>query len=102
MAIEQISVHFTDPDLVEKLANFLVKDGLTDRKEEVRKKMLSAAVVTVDHHGKDTAEHLLPVFEEFLDNAPKEHVNKLSFLDLPFLYCIDCFCRNMTMPDNRL
>ncbi len=75
MAIEQISVHFNDPDLVEKLANFLVKEGLTDRKEEVRKKMLSAAVVTVDHHGKDTAEHLLPVFEEFLDNAPKEHVN---------------------------
>ena len=34
--------------------------------------MLTAAVNIVDIHGKTTAGDLLPVFEEFLDNAPKE------------------------------
>ena len=46
--------------------------GLIDRKEAVRKRMLTAAVNIVDIHGKTTAGDLLPVFEEFLDNAPKE------------------------------
>ena len=49
-----------------------MKEGLIDRKEAVRKTMLSAAMAIVDLHGKDTAEDLLPVFEDFLDNAPKE------------------------------
>ena len=58
--------------LCKKATNFLVKEGLIDRKEAVRKTMLSAAMAIVDLHGKDTAEDLLPVFEDFLDNAPKE------------------------------
>jgi hypothetical protein len=34
--------------------------------------MLAAAVVTIDLHGKSTAEELLPVFEDFLENAPAD------------------------------
>merc|ERR550532_1747042 len=34
--------------------------------------MLKAAMAIVDIHGKTTASDLLPVFEDFLDNAPKE------------------------------
>lgn len=32
--------------------------------------MLSAALAMVDLHGKETVNSLLPVFEEFLDQAP--------------------------------
>ena len=72
LALQNLAGSFTDPDLIEKATNFLVKEGLIDRKSAVRKVMLSAAMAIVDHHGKSTAEDLLPVFEEFLDNAPKE------------------------------
>ena len=72
LALQNLAPHFNDSFLVEKVTNFLVKEGLIDGKEAVRKKMLSAAVTIVDLHGKATAEDLLPVFEEFLDNAPKE------------------------------
>ena len=34
--------------------------------------MLAAAVVTIDNHGKNTVADLLPVFEDFLDNAPSD------------------------------
>ncbi|CAB4061680.1 unnamed protein product [Lepeophtheirus salmonis] len=48
----------------------IVPGGLSDRNEIVRKNMLDTAVTTVDLHGKDTSNELLPVFEDFLDNAP--------------------------------
>ena len=73
MALQNLAPHFKeDLSLVEKVINFLVKEGLIDRKEAVRKRMLAAAVTIVDLHGNATAGDLLPVFEEFLDNAPKE------------------------------
>ena len=34
--------------------------------------MLAAAVATIDNHGKNTVADLLPVFEDFLDNAPSD------------------------------
>ena len=34
--------------------------------------MLDAAVATIDLHGKETVGDLLPVFEDFLDNAPED------------------------------
>ena len=43
-----------------------------DRHENVRKNMLDAAVLTVDLHGKETAGELLPIFEDFLNNAPSD------------------------------
>ena len=53
-----------------KAVSFFVPDGLGDRNEVVRRDILNAAVVTIDLHGKDTVGELLPVFEEFLDQAP--------------------------------
>ncbi|XP_071447058.1 stalled ribosome sensor GCN1 [Hetaerina americana] len=58
------------PKSVSHLVTFFVGTGLGDRSPEVRKNMLAAALATVDHHGKDTVNGLLPVFEEFLDKAP--------------------------------
>ena len=34
--------------------------------------MLDAAVLPVDLHGKETAGALLPIFEDFLNNAPSD------------------------------
>ena len=70
-ALQNLASNF-GAEQVEKATNFLVKEGLIDRKDSVRKKMLNAAMAIVDIHGKATASDLLPVFEDFLDNAPKE------------------------------
>lgn len=72
LALQYLAGSLTTSEQIEKATNFLVKEGLIDRKEAVRKTMLSAAMAIIDLHGKSTAEDLLPVFEEFLDNAPKE------------------------------
>jgi hypothetical protein len=47
------------------------RSGLADRNATVRKNMLTAALVTVDLHGKHTVSSLLPIFENLLDRAPK-------------------------------
>ena len=59
-----------DARMVGKVVSFFVPGGLGDRNEAVRKCMLEAAVVTINLHGKDTAEELLPVFEDFMEKAP--------------------------------
>lgn len=56
---------------VDRVMQFMVASGLRDRDEIVHKEMLAAALAVVDMHGKDTTENLLPVFERFLDKAPK-------------------------------
>jgi len=63
---------FYDEFMVTQAVSFFVPAGLGDRSEVVRKHMLSAAVATIDNHGKDTVGELLPVFEDFLDNAPAD------------------------------
>ncbi|XP_040564950.1 LOW QUALITY PROTEIN: stalled ribosome sensor GCN1 [Lepeophtheirus salmonis] len=68
-AIGKIAPYF-DQLMVQSVMSFLVPGGLSDRNEIVRKNMLDTAVTTVDLHGKDTSNELLPVFEDFLDNAP--------------------------------
>lgn len=70
IAISHLSQFFTLDD-VDKVMQFMVSHGLGDREELVHKEMLSAALVIVDQHGKDTIAKLLPVFEDFLDKAPK-------------------------------
>ncbi|XP_076367337.1 lethal (3) 80Fj isoform X2 [Tachypleus tridentatus] len=59
-----------EKEMVSQLMMFFVGNGLGDRHELVRKNMLDAAVAIVDSHGKDMVTTLLPVFEEFLDQAP--------------------------------
>lgn len=56
---------------VDRVMQFMVAKGLGDRDEIVHKEMLAAALAVVDLHGKETTENLLPVFERFLDKAPK-------------------------------
>ncbi|KAJ8723024.1 hypothetical protein PYW07_004204 [Mythimna separata] len=50
---------------------FFVHTALADRHEGVRAEMLNAAMAIVDLHGKETLSSQLPVFENFLDKAPK-------------------------------
>ena len=78
LALAKIAPYFCNDDnlsdaieTITRVAKFFVQQGLGDRAEQVRKHMLDAALVTVNLHGKDSAEELLPVFEEFLENAPK-------------------------------
>ena len=77
-ALEKIAPYYGQSNSVTKtvtrVATFFVQQGLSDRSEIVRKNMLDAAVVTVNLHGKDSAEALLPVFEEFMENAPKSEI----------------------------
>lgn len=45
---------------------------MADRNDKVRKNMLTAAMETVERHGKNSAEELLKIFEYFLEHAPKD------------------------------
>ncbi|KAM3961855.1 lethal (3) 80Fj [Aphomia sociella] len=56
---------------VEAAMRFFVERALADRDERVRADMLDAAMAIVDLHGKETLSSQLPVFENFLDKAPK-------------------------------
>jgi len=71
LALARLAPLYTRP-MVIMVVEFLVPLGLADRKDEVRKHMLDAAVATIDLHGKDTVADLLPVFEGFLDSAPDD------------------------------
>ena len=51
---------FYDKFMVSQVVRFFMTAGLEDRNEVVRKHMLSAAVATIDNHGKDTVGELLP------------------------------------------
>lgn len=62
---------FLTSDLVDRIIQFMVSKGLGDRDEIVHKEMLAAALNIVDLHGKQSIGKLLPVFEHFLDKAPK-------------------------------
>ncbi|XP_061399110.1 stalled ribosome sensor GCN1 [Musca vetustissima] len=70
IAISKIAKYFSIED-VNHVMQFMVAAGLGDRDEVVHKEMLAAALTIVDIHGRETIVNLLPVFEEFLDKAPK-------------------------------
>ncbi|KAB7504018.1 eIF-2-alpha kinase activator GCN1 [Armadillidium nasatum] len=69
-----LALYHIAPLLQEKsvvaLAKFFVPESLGDRDENVRRTMLNAAMAVVNHHGKETVNSLLPVFEKFLNTAP--------------------------------
>lgn len=69
IALCQIAPFLTE--LVDRIIQFMVYKGLGDRDEIVQKEMLAAALNIVDVHGKENIAKLLPVFENFLDKAPK-------------------------------
>ncbi|XP_026072938.1 eIF-2-alpha kinase activator GCN1-like [Carassius auratus] len=63
---------FLDESQVTPLFLFFVPDALNDRHAEVRRCMLDAALSALNTHGKENVSSLLPVFEEFLKNAPQD------------------------------
>ncbi|XP_061459241.1 stalled ribosome sensor GCN1 [Rhineura floridana] len=71
LALNKLSEHL-DSSQVKPLFQFFVPDALNDRNPEVRKCMLDAALSALNTHGKDSVNSLLPVFEEFLKNAPND------------------------------
>ncbi|XP_033233061.1 eIF-2-alpha kinase activator GCN1 [Drosophila pseudoobscura] len=69
-AFSQMAPYLSVED-INFIMHFMVSQGLGDREDIVHKEMLAAALKIVDIHGKETIVSLLPVFEEFLDKAPK-------------------------------
>ncbi|XP_069380401.1 stalled ribosome sensor GCN1 [Paralichthys olivaceus] len=63
---------YLDESQVTPLFLFFVPDALNDRHPDVRRCMLDAALSALNTHGKDNVSSLLPVFEEFLKNAPQD------------------------------
>ncbi|CAH2086956.1 unnamed protein product [Euphydryas editha] len=59
------------PAAVPAAMAFFVRRALADRNDAVRDAMLAAAMALVELHGKETLSSQLPVFEQFLDTAPK-------------------------------
>ncbi|XP_031506675.1 eIF-2-alpha kinase activator GCN1 isoform X4 [Papio anubis] len=71
LALNKLS-QYLDSSQVKPLFQFFVPDALNDRHPDVRKCMLDAALATLNTHGKENVNSLLPVFEEFLKNAPND------------------------------
>ncbi|XP_072271584.1 stalled ribosome sensor GCN1 [Pyxicephalus adspersus] len=71
LALNQLA-QYLDSSQVKPLFQFFVPDALNDRHPDVRKCMLDAALSALNTHGKDCVGSLLPVFEEFLKNAPND------------------------------
>ncbi|XP_061622693.1 stalled ribosome sensor GCN1 isoform X2 [Phyllopteryx taeniolatus] len=71
LALNKMS-QYLDKSQVTPLFLFFVPDALNDRHTEVRRCMLDAALSALNTHGKDNVSSLLPVFEEFLKNAPQD------------------------------
>ncbi|XP_073321707.1 stalled ribosome sensor GCN1 [Pagrus major] len=71
LALNKLS-QYLEESQVTPLFLFFVPDALNDRHTEVRRCMLDAALAALNTHGKDNVSSLLPVFEEFLKNAPQD------------------------------
>ncbi|XP_075960575.1 stalled ribosome sensor GCN1 [Anarhichas minor] len=71
LALNKLSPYL-DEAQVTPLFLFFVPDALNDRHTEVRRCMLDAALSALNTHGKDNVSSLLPVFEEFLKDAPQD------------------------------
>ncbi|XP_053325705.1 eIF-2-alpha kinase activator GCN1 [Spea bombifrons] len=63
---------YLDSERVKPLFQFFVPDALNDRHPDVRKCMLDAALSALNTHGKECVNSLLPVFEDFLKDAPND------------------------------
>uniref|UniRef100_A0A8C2X4T7 GCN1 activator of EIF2AK4 n=1 Tax=Cyclopterus lumpus TaxID=8103 RepID=A0A8C2X4T7_CYCLU len=71
LALNKLSQYLGESQ-VTPLFLFFVPDALNDRHTEVRRCMLDAALSALNTHGKDNVSSLLPVFEEFLKDAPQD------------------------------
>ncbi|XP_065830516.1 stalled ribosome sensor GCN1-like [Oscarella lobularis] len=69
MALERMAPHFGTDDM-KPLFRFFVHESLDDPSIVVRKHVLNAAIATINIHGTHSVSILLPLFEDFLANAP--------------------------------
>jgi hypothetical protein len=58
-------------DFVLEMFTFFVYKSLNDRNEAVKNKMLDASIATLNFHGRSQINLLLPLFEKYLEEAPK-------------------------------
>lgn len=58
-------------EFVLDLFTFFVYKSLNDRNEDVKNKMLEASIATLNFHGRTHINVLLPLFERYLEEAPK-------------------------------
>lgn len=99
LALAQIAPLLT-ADTVLKLVQFFVSTGLGDRNQAVRTEMLTAAVAVVDLHGKTNIASLLPVFEEFMDKAPK--IGSFDSIKQSVVILMGSLARHLDKDDPRI
>ncbi|XP_034188694.1 lethal (3) 80Fj [Osmia lignaria lignaria] len=99
LALAQIAPLLT-ADTVLKLVQFFVSTGLGDRNQAVRTEMLTAAVAVVDLHGKTNITSLLPVFEEFMDKAPK--IGSFDSIKQSVVILMGSLARHLDKDDSRI
>lgn len=88
------------PDTIQTLIQFFVSTGLGDRNQTVRTEMFTAAVAAVDLHGKDNITSLLPVFEEFMDKAPK--TGSFDCIKQSVVILMGSLARHLDKDDSRI
>ncbi|KAK0092981.1 hypothetical protein PV326_000188 [Microctonus aethiopoides] len=79
---------------------FYVSTGLGDRNAIVRNEMLTAALAAVDLHGKANITSLLPVFEDFMDKAPK--IGSFDAIKQSVVILMGSLARHLDKDDPRI
>ncbi|XP_012272971.1 eIF-2-alpha kinase activator GCN1 [Orussus abietinus] len=99
LALAQLAPLLTS-DTIFKLVQFFVSTGLGDRNPAVRTEMLTAAVAAVDLHGKANITSLLPVFEDFMDKAPK--IGSFDSIKQSVVILMGSLARHLDKDDPRI
>lgn len=99
LALAQLAPLLT-PETINPLVQFFVSTGLGDRNPSVRTEMLNAAVAAVDYHGKANITSLLPVFEDFMDKAPK--IGSFDSIKQSVVILMGSLARHLEKDDPRI
>ncbi|KAI4488580.1 hypothetical protein M0802_011470 [Mischocyttarus mexicanus] len=99
LALNQITPLLTS-ETIQRLVQFFVSTGLGDRNQSVRTEMLNAAVAAVDLHGKKNITSLLPVFEDFMDKAPK--IGSFDSIKQSVVILMGSLARHLDKDDPRI
>ncbi|XP_051176736.1 eIF-2-alpha kinase activator GCN1 [Leptopilina boulardi] len=99
LALAQLAPLLT-PETIHRLVQFFVSTGLGDRNPSVRNEMLTAAVAAVDLHGKANITSLLPVFEDFMDKAPK--IGSFDSIKQSVVILMGSLARHLEKDDARI
>ncbi|XP_011307361.1 translational activator GCN1 [Fopius arisanus] len=99
LALAQLAPLLT-PETINPLIQFFVSTGLGDRNSSVRQEMLTAALAAVDLHGKANITSLLPVFEDFMDKAPK--IGSFDSIKQSVVILMGSLARHLDKDDTRI